>query len=1311
MSFPLRRGEPVSYSSDMKGFRWPRSILTGLAIALLTLAAWPLPAISNTEPGAPPFWMIEGLLAAVEDEAARDGIARVRSISWLVSGLDSAAPSQASAVTDALFGRLESNNEPDPIVRRAAAAALGHAPEPLWTDALVSKLLGGLDPQREGDSEVRRVAFDALWRGPDSVWTEELVSDIFSRPKLLPGWVPTSVWQSAVVALRRAPDGLWTDEMFGELLSLLNLQNSDHFVSRAAADTLEQAPARFWTDAVVSELLSRLDPQNEPEPYVRRAAADALGRAPEAVWAMGADTFVSRLLDRLDTHSEPDSFVRGAAINALGRAPELVWTMSEDALVSGFLGRLDPMSEPEPYVRSRAAEALGQTPEPIWIMRIDELVKGLLDGRDRQSEPEPFVRVSAIKALGRAPKSVWTDALFSELLGHLDPHREDDGEVYETALEVLGRSPNELWAEEVMIDLFDRQSEVVWFVRGAAVEALGRVPAPVWTDALVSVLLGRLDPQHEPVPSVRSSAAEALGRAPEPVWTDDLVSGLLGRLEPRHESDPTVRRFAAEALGHAPDRLWTEVLVNGLLGRLDPQSEPAQWARRFAAEALGHAPDRLWTEVLVNGLLGRIDPQSEPSEWVRDAAAEALRRAPAGAATQAVTAGFMTAVGNGETPPLRILRYAPPASAMDMLPLLERLKIDDHIRTAQHRALAHIVSGGREDSATLLRWLGRPSHRPPIRLVEHKPDEAYAVLHLFHGLREDFKFHGTLLTQAHKVTGEIAEAACRRAQHKSRSLIDLAGAVRKWLARLPKEGPVQPCWTKQQSEVVKDIAAWIEQTNPTGAIVIKQQLSADAAAPIWRISTWTVAGWVTFWAMFLIAFPRSRMVQAAFLFNPKVRGYFSLGVVPLLLLVVPPLRRRLLAPFRGDLLSQARLDDFPALGYFGRGQARCGNGPARPVQEMLTDVDDNVLLRGEAGLGKTSALRWLASRTRGPVAFLHARDCHDGVAEAIARLMKGVQDTDFVRGLVHAGALGVIVDGLNEVSAATRERIRAFAASNRKAPILIGTQPIEWSPPVGTLVIDLLPLVREDAEAFLLSRPVGADERQPVHGPAYQQAVRAFLSRAFDEAPSELEREAAALVLSNPFDLAFAADLIAQGAAPSATDLIDEAFRLADEGPGNESFRAKAGQPFPLVSFGRHAVAMREEDRNWLEAGEFEAERPCLLERKLLVRRAVRRAIDDTEDRERFRHDRVWDFFIAAAFKADQDLLDAHLHDPRFRGAYLRIAETWSAEDAKTVRDLLVVNAAHTNDNSTSNEFVRRLQARLAGARRTELVDPAADGT
>jgi hypothetical protein len=108
--------------------------------------------------------------------------------------------------------------------------------------------------------------------------------------------------------------------------------------------------------------------------------------------------------------------------------------------------------------------------------------------------------------------------------------------------------------------------------------------------------------------------------------------------------------------------------------------------------------------------------------------------------------------------------------------------------------------------------------------------------------------------------------------------------------------------------------------------------------------------------------------------------------------------------------------------------------------------------------------------------------------------------------------------------------------------------------------------------------------------------------------------------------------------------------------------------------------------------------------RKAPFSRGLSRAVKGAAgivDRLLFRHERVWDFFIAAAFSGDPDLWEAHVIDPRFRGAYFRIAETWDPESAKKVREQLNLGAAESGDHSTSDEFIKRLEKRLRPAKVT----------
>jgi HEAT repeats len=687
---------------------------------------------------------------------------------------------------------------------------------------------------------------------------------------------------------------------------------------------------------------------------------------------------------------------------------------------------------------------------------------------------------------------------------------------------------------------------------------------------------------------------------------------------------------------------------------------------------------------------------------VQGAAAQALAAIPPGGRSDEVIEKLLPLLGSSD----RFVQAAA-AQALAAIPSGDRANqvidkllpllgsSDRFVRAAAAQALGAIPPGGRADEVIdrLLLLVGVPTTEEMMIMmlqnmiqgssyVDVRAPATQALAAIVRGDRR-------AATGGGRAREGYFHEACLASNETRGQWLAAAWA---WIRDLPLQGPVRRCWTPEQRSTLEHLVAGFQDGGNADAL--KAHLAREKAAPILQWLTWSLAGWVLFWAAFLFVFPWSRTIQAIFFWNPKVRDMLSLWFVPLLLLLVRPLRRRLLAPFRDDLVAAARPADLPRLAFFGQSRARVGDNPPVALETVLKGLQGVVVLRGDAGLGKTSALRWVAARSRRPVAFLLARDCAAGVDVTIAHLIHDIRETAFVRSMIYAGALMVIVDGLNEVSADTREKIGAFARDMSKGNVLIGTQPIEWKEPPGARMVDLLPLDRQEAERFLLSRPVGADTVQKVHGGAYDDAVRAFLGRALDEAPSAVDRQAAVLVLSNPFDLTFGADLLAQGSKPSATALIDEAFRLADEGaPGEPGYRAVAGQPFPLTRFGGLAVAMRLEDRNWFKPDEFAPELPCLLKRRLLVQRAVGGATG-VEERIQFRHDRVWDFFIAAAFLDDRDLWAEHLADPRFRGAYLRIAETWPPEHAARVRDRLVGTAAQRGDHTTSDEFINRLEAR-----------------
>jgi hypothetical protein len=259
----------------------------------------------------------------------------------------------------------------------------------------------------------------------------------------------------------------------------------------------------------------------------------------------------------------------------------------------------------------------------------------------------------------------------------------------------------------------------------------------------------------------------------------------------------------------------------------------------------------------------------------------------------------------------------------------------------------------------LLDWLGKPPI-PPLASVANDTSAAHAVLEIFDRYWPTIAANGGLRQEAEGRVLEIVHAACR-APAEAETLAQLAFA---WLRDLPLQGPVQRCWTPKQRHTLEGLLVGFEKAGNTyNTYALRAGLVRETAAPILKWLTWNFVLWVALWAAFLFAFPWSRTVQAVFFWNPKVRGMLSLWFVPLLLFCLPPLRRRLFAPFRDDLVAMAHLADFPRLAFFGQGRAHIGTDAPAAVETVLQGLRGAVVLRGDAGLGKTSALRWLAARS------------------------------------------------------------------------------------------------------------------------------------------------------------------------------------------------------------------------------------------------------------------------------------------------------------------------------------------------------------
>jgi hypothetical protein len=202
----------------------------------------------------------------------------------------------------------------------------------------------------------------------------------------------------------------------------------------------------------------------------------------------------------------------------------------------------------------------------------------------------------------------------------------------------------------------------------------------------------------------------------------------------------------------------------------------------------------------------------------------------------------------------------------------------------------------------------------------------------------------------------------------------------------------------------------------------------------------------------------------------------------------------------------------------------------------------------------------------------------------------------FLLSLIYTRDLAVVIDGFNEVSAEVRAGIISFANEFSEANLLIATQPIESivsdrSPFSRATTYELRPLDRTELENFLITRPSRNAPDAVVSGLAFDEAARRFITGQLDNAPTPEEKDAARLILSNPMDLTYAAELLAMGEMPRPTDMIGQAFNLACS-----YYQRYSKRLFPKRSFASKIVELRVEDRNWIYVDEFANEQQALCE-------------------------------------------------------------------------------------------------------------------
>lgn len=443
------------------------------------------------------------------------------------------------------------------------------------------------------------------------------------------------------------------------------------------------------------------------------------------------------------------------------------------------------------------------------------------------------------------------------------------------------------------------------------------------------------------------------------------------------------------------------------------------------------------------------------------------------------------------------------------------------------------------------------------------------------------------------------------------------------------------------------------------------------------------------WALLIYAYPHRRTVQSFFFWNRWGRWFLGLGYVGLLIALVPWLRQRMFIPFRESLVQRRALFGFDERSYFPDidviEQGRKGDDSSRrPLPTVLPEVDGQIVLEGESGLGKTTLLQRLAVTSRRIAVLLRATECNDGVVVAIQARLIGwqIRDESYLRTLIHLGAVDVLVDGLNEAKPETRSRIVQFVEESFRGNFIITTQPMDWERPRTARILTLQPLRADQIEGFLVQQWPAIARSATLDEDAYGQAVKTYVAALVADSDDTIGLR----VLSNPMEASIVAELLARGERPDLLRLVKQRFAAMEEG-----FRSRESRPFPYPRFAEQVYAWRVSGAPYFDPTGFDAEVAMLVEHKLMVARTVLvRSADGTKNVNRwwFRHDRFMEFCLLPAFMGEHaERQRQHVADEAFFGVYDLLALRLPDDEELELWKFLAENAADTRRNELLNRY------------------------
>ncbi len=348
---------------------------------------------------------------------------------------------------------------------------------------------------------------------------------------------------------------------------------------------------------------------------------------------------------------------------------------------------------------------------------------------------------------------------------------------------------------------------------------------------------------RDPDPGVRTAAIHILGA----LATDakDEIPRMVALLR---DPDSAVRRTTAETLGK--------------IGKIDKNQ--ASRLEKILEKHLYSDPSLVVRSTIQIALNSIKNPQSNSYFLAPPVGLDIIDTELQNTLTKGNLAEILR-TGPVQSNTIRNLMQNAPISMSKILEILI-IGYEDISRVGELRFLSHFLGGGVPDIETLIAWIGEPITRPTTAVAQNH-DLAIKTLHVF-----------------------------EQAWPLSEPFPKLRRDLEAQIATVVQTGR----WKPDDLPLLKTHATNLEAIGSTHAAAVRQVIASVEATDYVLAIAKVALGHVLFWLALIAIYPRSRIVQAIFFWNPWVRRFTGLGYVGFALTWVPFLRttRERISPTR-----------------------------------------------------------------------------------------------------------------------------------------------------------------------------------------------------------------------------------------------------------------------------------------------------------------------------------------------------------------------------------------------------------------------------